>query len=255
MRNGGWLHKDETPQVYIAPSIRAAIQDPPLDAEGLWRGWYEKTDREHLDKLGINLGVDTDALHAIGCAWAGKDWQLDMEKRPWATPAWSFPMYNADRQVIGVRMRSDGSKWAVKGSHSGLFIPAYDTSAISESGTLWLVEGPTDLSAALSIGLAAIGRPSAVAMEDMILQYLRIWKAKRLVIVTDNDEPDKHGRMAGIAGATKLQTRLTIPSAILLPPCKDLRQFVNCGGDYLTAQSILADLVWTMPKRSSKSIA
>lgn len=249
MRNGGYLHREENPRPYIAPSIRAAIQDPPLDADGLWRKWFEQTDHDALDKLGIALGVDTDALKAIGCAWAGKEWQLDREKKSRATPAWAFPMFSADRQVIGIRMRSDdGSKWAVKGSRNGLFIPAYDTSAISESGTLWLVEGPTDLSAALTIGLAAIGRPSAVAMEDMILRYLQIWKVKRLVIVTDNDEPDRHGRIAGMAGATKLQSRLIIPSVILLLPCKDLRQFVNRGGDYMTAQSMLSDLVWTVNK-------
>lgn len=251
---GGWLHSAGfNPPVYIAPAIRAAIQDPPLDADELWRGWYERTDREALDKLGISLGVDTDALSAIGCAWAGKEWQLDREKKSFATPAWAFPMFSAERQVIGVRLRSeDGRKWAVKGSHSGLFIPSYDTSAISESGTLWLVEGPTDLSAALTIGLAAIGRPSAAAQQDMILNYIRIWKVKRLVIVTDNDEPDIHGRVAGLAGATKLQESLPISSAILLPPCRDLRQFVNCGGDYLTAQSMLSDLVWTAPAVNSR---
>lgn len=220
----------QSPRPYIAPSIRAAIQDPPLDADGIWRKWFAATDRERLDSFGMTLGVDTDALHSIGCAWAAPH------------NAWGFPMRNEYGQVIGIRLRNDeGFKWAVKGSHQGLLIPTNDDAALTETGTLWLTEGPTDTAAALTIGLAAIGRPSCLGQESMILKYMDIWKARRLVIVCDNDDP-------GLRGAAKLQSVCRVPSAIMLTPCKDLRSFVNCGGDYLTAQSMLNDLVWQIPE-------
>lgn len=247
---GGWLHSTGDARQYVAPvPKRKAIEDPPLNPIPLWRRWFEETDHEHLDGFAMSLGVDTDALRAIGCAWAGKEWQDDLSKRSWATEAWAFPMFNEHREMIGLRLRADGMKWAVKGSRSGLFLPNgnYST-AISERGTLWLVEGPSDLAAALTIGLNAIGRPAARAQADMVLDYVRIQETKRMVIIADNDPPDKLGTVAGFAGAESLQERLRIPSAILLLPTKDVREFTNLGGDFPTMQSMLADLVWEQPR-------
>jgi hypothetical protein len=217
-----------SPRPYVAP-IRRAIEEPTLDAHGLWRRWLEHTDRERVDSLGVSLGVDTDALSSLGCAWASPH------------NAWAFPMRNERKEVIGIRLRNDeGAKWAVKGSRSGLMIPTEDNS-ITENGTLWLCEGPSDTAAALTIGLKAIGRPSCIGQEQMILNYIWISKARRLVIVVDNDEP-------GLNGAAKLQALLSVPSAMIIPPAKDLRQFVNYGGDYQTATAMLRDLVWSVPK-------
>src|SRR5688572_25695209 len=36
------------PPPYIAP-IRKAIEDKPLDAELLWKRWFDSTDHHHLD--------------------------------------------------------------------------------------------------------------------------------------------------------------------------------------------------------------
>lgn len=229
VKNGGWIHRLRgEPIPYIAPSIRAAIQDPPLDADGMWREWDRETEREHLDGFAMTLGVDTDALRSIGCAWSGK--------------AWAFPMRDAYGQTIGIRLRDTvGHKWAVKGSRQGLFIPTNDNAAITETGTLWLTEGPTDLAAALTIGLAAVGRPACIGQEEMILKYIETWRARRLVIAADADEP-------GMKGAAKLQALLPVPSVVVNFPCKDIREFVNYGGDFLTAQSMIRDLVWEQPR-------
>src|SRR5690349_14810477 len=78
MRNGGYLHRTSDPIPYVAP-IRKAIEDKPLDAGPLWKHWFDETDFQHLDGFAMTLGVDTDALRAIGCAWSNQN-------------AWAFPM-------------------------------------------------------------------------------------------------------------------------------------------------------------------
>ncbi|MEK6280289.1 MAG: hypothetical protein AABN95_08020 [Acidobacteriota bacterium] len=229
MRNGGWLHRENDAPRYVQP-IRKAIEDRPIDTLGMWRRWFDATDYQRLDVLGILLGVDTDALKAIGCAWAA------------SYNAWAFPMKDATGKVIGIRLRNDaGDKWAVKGSKSGLFIP--ERYPIDFDGTLWLTEGPTDLAAALSLGLFSIGRPACLGQEGFILDYLRIIKARRLVIITDNDEP-------GIRGAEKLQKQLPVLSCVWVPPVKDIREYLNRGGNRRMIESSIKDLVWTKANRS-----
>lgn len=224
-RNGGWLHRSDTATTYVP--IRQAIPDKPIDAERVYRQ-YRKDDQA-LDQLAVSLGVDTDALKAVGCAWAGT--------------AWAFPMKDAKEKIVGIRLRDEcGNKWAVRGSKSGLFIST--KYSFIPDGCLYLVEGPTDLAAAMSIGLRAIGRPACLGQEEMILTYIKLSKAERLVIVTDNDDP-------GLRGAEKLQGLLSILSCIWVPPTKDIREFLNLGGNYRMIQSSIKDLVWTKARRAA----
>lgn len=223
-RNGGWLHRtgDPIPR-YVAP-IRPAIPEKPINAEGQFNRWLKETDFHHLDGFAMSLDVDTEALQAIGCAWNGR--------------AWAFPMKDAKGRIIGIRLRGEsGSKWAVTGSKQGLFIPD-----LPVNETLHLVEGPTDLAAALSLELYAIGRPSCLGCEDSILQFIREQKIRRVVIVTDNDEP-------GLRGADKLQNLLPVMSCIWVPPAKDLREFVSRGGTRSLIDASLKDLVWQRPRK------
>lgn len=210
--------------------IRKAIEDKPLDAEPLWHRWFELTDHKMLDGFGMSLGVDTECLKAIGCAWSNLN-------------AWAFPMRDSEGKVIGIRLRNnEGQKWAVKGSKSGLFIPgAYSW---IPDGVTYLVEGPTDLAAAMTIGLHAFGRAACIGQESFILEYVRRQKIERLVIVTDNDEP-------GLRGAQKLQAMLPILSCVWIPPTKDIREFVRLGGDYQLMQAILKDLVWSKARKAA----
>lgn len=229
MRNGGYLHRTNTPIPYVQPT-RKAIEDKPIDSQSMWQRWFDRTDYQHLDGFGMSLGVDTDCLRAIGCAWS-------------TLHAWAFPMRAADENVIGIRLRDDqGNKWAVRGSKAGLFIPneySYVPDRIA-----YLVEGPTDLAAAMTIGLRAFGRPACLGQEHFILQYVAQQKIGRLVIVTDNDDP-------GLRGAEKLQSMLPIHSCIWIPPTKDIREFVNLGGNYNDMQAQLKDLVWTKARRAA----
>ena len=232
--------------------LRRAIEPPPettIDADALWRAWFKRTDRQQLDSLGVALGVDTDCLWSIGCAWANRDWQLDETKRHWSSPCWAFPMRMPDGKVVGIRLRAkDGSgKWSVKGGHNALFIPG--NYSFYSTGEIYIVEGPTDLAAAMTIGLRAIGRPSCSAGDEMIVDYVQRNNIKRVVIVSDNDQPDRNGIVAGLRGAEKLQAALPVLSCLWIPPTKDLREFVNLGGRYQMMQSILKDIVWHNPAR------
>lgn len=210
--------------------VRKAIEEKPLDAEPMWRKWFERTDYQLLDGLGMSLGVDTDCLKAIGCAWSTFN-------------AWAFPMKDSNGRVIGIRLRNnDGQKWAVKGSKSGLFIPS-EYSYLPDR-VAYLVEGPTDLAAAMTVGLHAFGRAACIGQEPMILDHVRRTRIERLVIVTDNDEP-------GLRGAEKLQSMLSITSCIFIPPTKDIREFVNLGGDYRTMQACIKDLCWASARKAA----
>lgn len=224
------LGMDNSKPLRAPAPIRKAIEDKPINAQAMWQRWFERTEHAHVDGLGMSLGVDTDCLKAIGCAWSTFN-------------AWAFPMRSPDGNVIGIRLRNDhGDKWAVKGSKSGLFIPS-DYPFIDDR-ILYLVEGPTDLAAAMTIGLRAVGRAACLGQENFILQYISKQRVDRLVIVCDNDEP-------GLRGAEKLQSMLSILSCVWIPPTKDIREFVNLGGDYKTMQAIAKDLVWTKAARAA----
>jgi len=106
-----------------------------------------------------------------------------------------------------------------------------------------VVEGPTDLCAALSLGYYAIGRPSCSGGVPHIVDHVKRSRVKEVVIVADNDDP-------GIRGAKDLQRWLTVPSCLMVLPCKDLREFVKFG-DKSTIDSMINQLVWTQPKEAS----
>lgn len=220
-RNGGWVHwLTDRP---IRPYIKPMVCERPPNLMVLWRRWENKTNFNEVDALAENLGVDTTTLIAIGCARS--------------LNAWAFPMKDAKGNLIGIRLRGDsGAKWAVKGSKQGLFIPSEYPYCL-DNGTSYIVEGPTDLSAAMTIGLYAIGRPSCLGQEEMIVDYIREKKVRRAVIVTDNDEP-------GLNGARKLQSKLPVKSCLWIPPTKDIREFVKLGGKVSTIENSIKDLVW-----------
>jgi hypothetical protein len=66
-------------------------------------------------------------------------------------------MRDASARITGVRLRRpDGSKWAVKGSSEGLF---YAPGKIGQ--TVYVAEGASDVAAMMTLGLSAVGKPSA----------------------------------------------------------------------------------------------
>lgn len=222
-KNGGYFHPLDAKLAAIP--ILPKVERPTINATAIMREFRMETTRTMLDALAVNLHVEASALLRIGAAWAQPH------------NAWAFPMKDEYGNVIGIRLRSaSGKKWAVTGSKAGLFY-----SSIDPDSCPCVCEGPTDASAALSIGLEAVGRPSCAGQENMIAALLR--KAKRVLIISDNDDP-------GLQGAERLQRLLGCSSLIYCPPCKDLREFVAHGGTRELIQAMTRPLIWKQPNPS-----
>lgn len=225
---GGWIHKvsDDRPRAkYVKPVKHATVK---IDAPTLFYKWQNYTEAKPLIALAASLGVEPMALHVIGCAWAPEH------------GAWAFPMKDENSKIIGIRLRSEsGEKWAVTGSKAGLFTP-HD---MAPRECLYIVEGPTDCAAALTLGLYAIGRPSCLGSEDQVNGFVRKNKIKNVVIISDNDE-------AGLQGSDVLQSKLKSPSLIIALPAKDIREFLKSGGTRQMIDDLVKNRVWVNPFKS-----
>lgn len=215
---GGWLHPLDTD--VPLPELPPRQKPVTINAPAIWHGWRKQTTPQQMKDMAENVGVDPIALDQIGACYAPSH------------QAWAFPMTNGHGRIVGIRLRNlQGDKWAVTGSHQGLFVPR-----IVLPGPVYLCEGPTDTAAGLSIGLMTIGRPACRGCEMDVVLTLNRLKSKQAVIVADNDDP-------GQAGARKLKESLAIPSIIWTPPCKDLREFVNTGGNAELIHTQTKDLI------------
>lgn len=141
--------------------------------------------------------------------------------------ATTWPMRNGSGEIIGIRLRcpETAKKWAIKGSIAGLFY-SLDLLNTEHPKRLWIVEGPTDCAAMLSLGFHAVGCPSAGGGSDLLLELCRRVMPGEIVIVADRDQ-------AGFRGAEKLADALLIiaPIRIVSPPIgmKDARAWVTSG--------------------------
>lgn len=127
-----------------------------------------------------------------------------------------FPMSDGSGRIIGLRYRSpSGGKWAATGSRNGLFVPE----GLQPKTPLFLPGGPTDAAAVLSLGVQAVGRPSAVAGVDLVAELVRRIRPSLVIVVADQDEVGRRGAGVGTAAAA------LCPTAIWTPPTKDLREF------------------------------
>jgi phage/plasmid primase-like uncharacterized protein len=140
--------------------------------------------------------------------------------------ATTWPMRDADGNVIGIRLRcpQTARKWALKHSKAGLF---YDHHAMrSKVCRLWVCEGPTDCAALLSIEMDAVGVPSAGGAADLLVALARRVQPAEVVICADGDD-------AGRRGAERLRDALLIVAAVRIvsPPegIKDARAWVLSG--------------------------
>jgi hypothetical protein len=215
---GGWLHSTNIARpVYVAPVVKQPA--PNVDFERDWQRWRKETDHFHLDGFAMSLGVSTESLESLGCAWTGR--------------AWAFPMRDAENRITGMRLRTpDGKKFAVTGSKSNLFIPQTEAQK-----TLYVLEGESDTAAALTLDLYAVGRPSCMGCEGEVKRLIQLKRITRTIIVADNDAP-------GIRGAARLSAALPVKRCTLTLPTKDIRQFVLRGGTRPLLESLLGSLVW-----------
>ena len=220
-KSGGWMHRlGDAPRRYVPPAPKS--HPPTINATKMMREWLAATVPAALEDLATSLGVSTASLTAVGAAWAA----------PHA--AWAFPMCDGHGNVVGIRLRNDKGKFAVRGSRQGIFL-----ANVPAQETLFVCEGPTDSAAAVELGLFAVGRPNCCCGGPEIKVYARRHGVARAVMVSDNDKP-------GLDGARKVGGELKLPFAIYVPPAKDLRDFVRLGGTRVMIENTLNNTVWNI---------
>jgi len=189
--------------------------------------WRAQTKLEWIEQFAMQLGVAPAALSALGCVWASDH------------NAWAFPMCDGQSKQIGIRLRTlAGKKFAITGSHSGVFVPS-----MPAQRELIICEGPSDTAAALTLGFFAMGRPSCLGQEAIIYDFIRIQGVRRVIICADHDDP-------GQQGAERLQAALKVPSIIFTPPGKDIREAVQNGLTREIMLSLTKDLLWTSTNKT-----
>ena len=191
--------------------------------------------QERLAGLARELRVRPDALESLGVGWAdqddlrlfhagGQDW-----KRDYPEGAFSFPERDGKQHVVGLSLRAtDGRKGfpsSALGAHRGIVIPS---SLASTPGTVLVVEGPSDVAAALTLGLPAVGRPSNSGGAEALHDPLR---DRELLVLGERDEkPD--GRWPGRDGMRSIAQKLAsargkpVRAALVPEKSKDLRAWV-----------------------------
>lgn len=223
----GWIHPLDPNRPLPKPGTIKPRKEYKINATKILREWSQQLVTADLVHLAKMLGVSFDSLRELGCVPA-----------PWKK-AWGFPMKDGYGNNVGIRVRNEeGQKWAVTGSHAGIFYPNY-----RPPKRVVAVEGPTDSAAALTMGLYPIGRPSCSGGVDHILTFVRKNHVEEMVLVADNDEP-------GIKGATDLQKQLPIPSCLFVLPTKDMRVFIKVG-DLKLFNEIVTNLTWAQPRKTT----
>ena len=233
LHNGGWLHRlVDRPLPRPLPPPRPRRQEPAADFAAMHAAWAAETRMEAVCDLAEALGVSYRALYRLGAAWTPQH------------AAWAFPMRDGEGAIVGIRLRAmDGRKWAVRGSRAGLICEQ----ALAGAGMLLVCEGPTDTAAAMTIGFTAIGRPSCRGQEDLLRARLRLWRDD-VVIVADHDRPherpDGSAWYPGLDGAKDLATALRRPCRIIIPPGKDIREWVRGGATRSDIEAAIRDARW-----------
>lgn len=222
---GGWLHSLGSRPSKPA-TVKPAMPVAPLrNGAELLERWSLATLDAQRNKLAAKLGVSVTALYRLGAQWAQ------------AYEAWGFPMRDGHGNVCGIRLRKENAeKFAVTGSREGLF---YDPAM--SAPCVMVCEGPTDTAAAMTLGFAAVGRPSCMGAADKLRDLCRERRVGRLVIVADDDGP-------GRDGANMLCSTLLLPYKILALQQKDLRAFVQVGGTAKLLLTMLAAQKWNVPR-------
>ena len=174
-----------------------------------------------ISKLASTWTVSPESLRALG---VGFD-----------TYAYTFPLYDPDGEIIGIRYRDKNGvsrKHSATGSKLGLFIP----DGVTPANVQLVCEGESDTAAALTLGFAAIGRPGAHVCGDMVGAFASQRINAFLTIVADNDPEGERGaeELAECLLAVGVPCRTIVPPE----PHGDLRAWLASGK--LTADVLLA---------------
>lgn len=216
-QGGGWIHRLSEP---ATPQPPPKASKPPefKDFTELANRYQDQLIR--VDLVAEEFGVSERSLERLGLGWNGN---------------LTWPWRDHEQKIIGISVRGkNGKKWAVEGSHAGLYWP--EGVEIEDDGFIFLPEGPTDTAALLTLGVQAIGRPNNWCSEYLVLAFQK--KRRDIVIVADMDQPktrpDGSIWFPGAEGAEsclKALGPLSKSIRILTPPKeKDVRAWINKKG-------------------------
>ena len=184
-----------------------------------------------VEQLGGPMVVSIDVLESLGVRREGNRWIIKER--------------NAEGEQIGEATRDDrGDKGFIAGGKRGLTyahpIGAYD-------GTEWgdpffIFEGFSDVAAALTMDLHAVGRPGANMGFDFVKEFTR---GRHAVVCGENDG-------SGIGGTSAARLARTLHGSaasvrLVMPPSeyKDFREWVTRGG---LARQQLLEIIATVPR-------
>ncbi len=217
--DGGFYHEYGDKPIKYTPLPARQSPKPLANIESVNQQYKNNCLGDYLNHMVQILGVSAKSLVQVGIGYCPEH------------DAYTFPMFDGEGKVIGIRMRNDkGAKWALTGSRGGIFIPDCEPNRMA-----FICEGPTDTAALLSIGFYAIGRPSCNSGGEQVKAALKRLGVRQCVIVSDNDSLKQFGNREarpGVEGAMRLKKELGIPSAIWIPTgrIKDVREYLNCLG-------------------------
>ena len=225
-KSGGWMWgpSRSIPPLGTCQKPTQVTPLPTINATKLIDEWQAATTRTQLAEFAAELGLPVTSLTAVGAAWAAPH------------NAWAFPMYDGYANVVGIRLRNEHGKFAVRGSRQGIFVARQPP---TQESCIYVCEGPTDTAASLELGLFAVGRPNCCCGGPKIFIYARRHQCRRAVIIADNDKP-------GLDGARKVGLEIKLPFAVYVPPAKDLREFVRLGGTKNIIENALKNTLWTL---------
>jgi hypothetical protein len=219
-KSGGWMHSGPSRSIPSSPPRTALASVPTINATKLHRDWLAATPLDSITAFATGLGLCAPSLTALDAAYA--------------TPhaAWAFPMCDGHGNIVGIRLRNEHGKFAVRGSKQGIFL-----AKVPPQPMLFVCEGPTDTAAAIELGLFAVGRPNCCCGGTDIKIFARRHRCRRVVMISDNDKP-------GLDGARKVGAEIRLPFAVVVPPSKDLRDFVRIGGTRVMIENTLKGTIW-----------
>ncbi len=217
-KNGGFIHRITDAPTRPLPPPRPVVRTILANPGAMIDQWTAETPLNDLYAFADSIGVSAGSLAEIRACWASQQ------------NAWAFPMRDGSGRTVGIRLRAkDGRKWAITGSREGLFYPE----RVPQDHVAVVCEGPTDTAAALSIGLWAVGRPSCSGGAEHVKALVNRLFISHIIIVADNDppkqRPDGSWWTPGHAGAMRLAEAFKRPFKLVLPPVKDMRQWVAAG--------------------------
>lgn len=217
------------------PQTGSAQQVSQADLAAEDRKFHAALPPETKATIAQQLGVTVAALDSIGIGRARSE---DLKRlraggngwRPYPHVVSTFPECDASGAIVGVLFRADdgrkGSPSGKVGAKRGLIIPS---TLIHRDDPVLLVEGPTDVAACETMGIAAVGRPSNTSGGKEIARLLR----NRAVIIVGENDKNPAGLHPGRDGAEALAQFLakawnqTVRWALAPEGVKDVREYLR----------------------------